>query len=124
MPAKKHNRPQRNRRQQPRQRAARPVVQREEPAAPVIAEATDAEGIEGPSVVPVAATTRPAPASRTTGATARAGGAARTARTRTARPPAQVVIQNYDYLRRDLRTLGLLAPSLVIIMVVLSFVLH
>lgn len=40
------------------------------------------------------------------------------------RAPAQIVIANYDFLRHDLRVLGMLAPSLVIVMVILSFVVH
>lgn len=46
------------------------------------------------------------------------------ARSRSSRAPAQIVIGDYSYLRHDLRLLGVLAPSLIIIMVVLSFVLH
>jgi hypothetical protein len=45
------------------------------------------------------------------------------ARTRS-RAPAQIVIANYDFLRHDLRLLLMLAPSLVVIMVILSFVVH
>jgi len=40
------------------------------------------------------------------------------------RAPAQIVIANYDFLRHDLRILGMLAPSLVVILVVLSIVIH
>jgi hypothetical protein len=50
--------------------------------------------------------------------------AAAAARSRSSRAPAQIVIGNYGYLRHDLRLLGILAPSMIVIMVVLSFVLH
>jgi hypothetical protein len=63
-----------------------------------------------------------------TGASAVAAGtadASTIARTRTrSRAPAQIVIGNYDFLRHDLRILGVLAPTLVVILVVLSFVIH
>lgn len=45
-------------------------------------------------------------------------------RSRASRTPAQIVVANYDFLRHDLRLLGVLAPSLVVVMVVLSFVVH
>src|SRR5579862_3778008 len=47
------------------------------------------------------------------------------ASTRTrSRAPAQIVIANYDFLRHDLRILGLIGPSLVVVLVILSLVIH
>ena len=43
---------------------------------------------------------------------------------RARRAPAQIVIANYDFLRHDLRLLALLAPTLVVVLVVASFVIH
>jgi hypothetical protein len=34
------------------------------------------------------------------------------------------VIKNYDFLRHDLRILAVLAPSLIIVMIILSIVIH
>jgi hypothetical protein len=98
VPAKKRSHAARGRRSQPRPRPSRTLVEREEVVATTI-----------PATVP------PTPAASTS---------TRSTRSRAARPSAQIVIANYDYLRRDLRTLAVLAPSLVIILIILSFVLH
>jgi hypothetical protein len=37
---------------------------------------------------------------------------------------ALVTVINYDYLRRDLRLLGILAPSMVVLVVIAFFIFH
>jgi hypothetical protein len=97
MPPKKQTRSSRGRRTVPRQRPATP-------SAPATTAADASDLTEQP-------------ASHTTARVA-------ATRSRSSRAPAQIVIGDYSYLRYDLRLLGILAPSMIIIMVVLSFVLH
>ncbi len=95
MPPKKQTRSSRGRRPATRPRPTQPVSH-------------DGESAEYPTAPAAPTVTSRVPA----------------ARSRSSRAPAQIVIGNYGYLRHDLRLLGILAPSLLIIMVVLSFVLH
>lgn len=112
MPKKAHGRPAkaRNRSRRP---AARPV-----PAAGDIAPADQdliAERVPvtavSPSVQPLRATSAVSAAP-----SARRGAAANR------RAPATAV--NYHYLRRDITTLSILAPAMVVVLIILFFVLH
>ena len=100
MPSRRPNRSNRTRRQPPPRRVSPPVTQD--------------DGTQEPQFPAQASVSTPARSSATT---------PRTPRTRS-RAPAQIVIGNYDFLRHDLRILGVLAPGLVAVLVVLSFVLH
>jgi hypothetical protein len=100
MPARRSGRGNRPRRQPPQRRVAPRAVE------------DTGEG--------VAAVAQPRPP--VAAPTARSVPARTGARTRS-RAPAQIVIANYDFLRHDLRMLGILAPSLVVILAVLSVVL-
>jgi hypothetical protein len=103
VPAKRSNRGQRVKRQPIR----RPV--RQAPAAAIDQDYGNDE---------VAALAQPAPAPVRSRPAPRATAQARTR----SRAPAQIVIANYDFLRHDLRLLLILAPTLIVIMVILSFV--
>lgn len=104
MPSRRTNKSSRSRRQ-PVRRPVRPVV----PAEGFSVEENAAEVTA--AVPPRTSTVRPSNSNRPS------------TRTRS-RAPAQIVIANYDFLRRDLRLLGVLAPGLVVVMIVLSFVVH
>jgi len=118
MPPKKRGRASRARRQpaRPPSGHASAVVEEEPPSVEL--------NPVGAAVAPAApARPAPRPASRTPTGRASTAGAA-TSRIRGSRSAAQIVIANYDYLRHDLSILGVLAVSLVVILIVLSFVVH
>jgi hypothetical protein len=94
---------------------------------PTASESVD--GIDGTASVAAPTTSAGSPQSRAAQANAmRRAGAAQAGSLRrragTGRQSGQIVIANYDFLRHDLRLLGLLAPTLIVILIVLSFVVH
>lgn len=87
---------------------------------------TDIEGVGGGedaqaiTSIPVPTSTPPAVNSGARAAVSRPSARVRPR----SRAAAQIVVGNYDFLRHDLRILGVLAPVLVVIMIVSSFVIH
>ena len=100
MPSRRSSKANRSRRQPPQRRVT-----------PRVVDDTSDVGVDAPTMS----------SASTSGASTAAGRAPGRASTRTrSRAPAQIVIANYDFLRHDLRILGMLAPTLVVILVILS----
>lgn len=111
---------QKNRARRPTQKPASATPQVDQPdMEPAVAPFVPSSGISA-STVPTASPPRPA-VTRQTAPAARTGGASRaaTAARRTSGPTI-----NYDYLRRDMRLLAMLAPVMVILVVIAFFLFH
>lgn len=111
LPKKVHGRPASKAKARTRTAPARPV------AVPVPAGATQDELIPSTSPVRAGTTTASAPS-------ARGGASAAAARRAVASRRAPTLTINYDYLRGDIRTLSLLAPSMVVLLVIAFFAFH
>jgi hypothetical protein len=113
VPKKAHGRPAkaRNRTRRPPARPGSPSGATPSGQGDLVAERVPVSTAATASIQSRSAVTAGAPAS-----SARRGGAA------VRRPPTTVI--NYQYLRRDITTLTILAPAMIVVLVILFFVLH
>jgi len=126
VPKKVHNRPAKSK-ARPRRPVSRPATNA--PSAPSNgADMSSGAAAEGTGVLPVASPpeTRIGASPLARPAEDRSAGtsAARTRRGPAASRRTPTLVVNYQYLRRDIRSLSILAPTMIVLLIIAFFVLH